>query len=114
MGAGGHTGALRARRIDSSRDSRLLERRPRFREVPGLTQKLYGREAETGDVCGIYFFESAEAVAAFRESELARTIARPTKRPMCVARSTRCSTRSGPIGAPSEGSRNRRTRGEPG
>lgn len=56
-------------------DRRLLERRPRFREVPGLTQKLYGRDPETGDVCGIYFFESAEALAAFRESEIARTIA---------------------------------------
>lgn len=56
-------------------ERRLLERRPRFREVPGLTQKLYGRDPETGDVCGIYFFDSAEALAAFGESDLARTIA---------------------------------------
>ena len=55
-------------------DRRLLERRPRFQEVPGLTQKVYGRDTATGDVCGIYFFESAEALAAFRNSELARTI----------------------------------------
>jgi len=55
-------------------DRRLLERRPRFQEVPGLTQKVYGRDNATGDVCGIYFFESAEALAAFRNSELARTI----------------------------------------
>ena len=55
-------------------DRRLLERRPRFREVPGLVQKLYGRDAAAGDVCGIYFFESAEALAAFRDSELAKTI----------------------------------------
>ena len=55
-------------------DRRLLERRPRFREVPGLVQKLYGRDGATGDVCGIYFFDSAEALAAFRETELARTI----------------------------------------
>jgi heme-degrading monooxygenase HmoA len=53
---------------------RLAERRPRFREVPGLLQKVYGRDPETGDVCGIYFFESDEALAAFRETELARTI----------------------------------------
>ncbi len=55
-------------------DRRLLERRPRFREVPGLVQKVYGRDDATGDVCGIYFFESNEALAAFRETELARTI----------------------------------------
>lgn len=55
-------------------ERRLLERRPRFREVPGLVQKIYGRDGETGDVCGIYFFESQEALGAFRETELARTI----------------------------------------
>jgi hypothetical protein len=55
-------------------DRRLLERRPRFRDVPGLAQKIYGRDDATGDVCGIYFFESDEALAAFRETELARTI----------------------------------------
>ncbi len=55
-------------------ERRLLERRPRFREVPGLVQKLYGRDDATGDVCGIYFFDSDEALAAFRETELARTI----------------------------------------
>jgi hypothetical protein len=53
---------------------RLLERRPRFREVPGLVQKIYGRDDAAGDVCGIYFFDSEEALAAFRETELARTI----------------------------------------
>jgi len=36
-------------------DRRLLERRPRFRDVPGLVQKIYGRDESTGDVCGIYF-----------------------------------------------------------
>ena len=55
-------------------DRRLLERRPRFLEVPGLVQKIYGRDADSGDVCGIYFFESADALAAFRDSELAQTI----------------------------------------
>ena len=55
-------------------DRRLLDRRPRFREVPGLVQKLYGRDAETGDVCGIYFFEDDAALAAFRQSDLAKTI----------------------------------------
>lgn len=55
-------------------DRRLLERRPRFLEVPGLVQKIYGRDPESGDVCGIYFFKNADALAAFRDSELAQTI----------------------------------------
>jgi hypothetical protein len=55
-------------------ERRLLERRPRFQEVPGLVQKIYGRDAETGDVCGIYFFENQAALAAFRDTELAKTI----------------------------------------
>ena len=56
-------------------DRRLVERRPRFHEVPGLVQKIYGRDESTGDVCGIYFFEDQSALAAFRETELAKTIA---------------------------------------
>ncbi|HSG48161.1 MAG TPA: hypothetical protein VLA43_10135 [Longimicrobiales bacterium] len=55
-------------------EGRLLERKPRFLQVPGLLQKVYGRDAATGAVCGIYFFESPEALAAFRDSELAKTI----------------------------------------
>lgn len=55
-------------------DRRLLERRPRFLAVPGLVQKIYGRDA-TGHVCGIYFFESEAALAAFRKTDLAQTIA---------------------------------------
>jgi hypothetical protein len=55
-------------------ERRLLERRPRFLEVAGLVQKVYGRDRATGEVCGIYFFESQEALDAFRETELARTI----------------------------------------
>jgi len=55
-------------------DHRLNERKPRFLEVPGLIQKIYGRDEATGDVCGIYFFENKEALSAFRETELAKTI----------------------------------------
>jgi hypothetical protein len=55
-------------------ERRLLERRPRFLDVPGLVQKIYGRDDATGDVCGIYFFQSKEELAAFRETELAKTI----------------------------------------
>jgi hypothetical protein len=53
---------------------RLMERKPRFLEVPGLIQKIYGRDPSTGDVCGIYFFESQGALDAFRDTQLAKTI----------------------------------------
>lgn len=55
-------------------ERRLLQRRPRFLEVPGLVQKFYGRDGATGDLCGIYFFENQAALDAFRETELAQTI----------------------------------------
>lgn len=59
----------------SELDKRLLERRPRFKDVPGLMQKVYGRDKSTGAVCGIYFFEDQKALNAFRETDLAKTIA---------------------------------------
>lgn len=55
-------------------ERRMLERRPRFREVPGLVQKVYGQDQATGEICGIYFFQDQAALAAFRDSELAKTI----------------------------------------
>lgn len=55
-------------------ENRIIERRPRFQEVPGLVQKIYGRDESTGDVCGIYFFEDQSALSNFRETELAKTI----------------------------------------
>ena len=55
-------------------ERRVNERKPRFLEVPGLIQKIYGRDESTGEVCGIYFFENKEALAAFRDSELVKTI----------------------------------------
>ena len=66
-------------RVKSNLDSkelerRMLERRPRFREVAGLIQKVYGRDEATGEMCGIYFFENRVALAAFRETEFAKTI----------------------------------------
>jgi hypothetical protein len=42
--------------------------------VPGLVQKIYGQDDATGNMCGIYFFESKEALEAFRQTELAKTI----------------------------------------
>jgi len=55
-------------------ERRIEERRPSFLEVPGLVQKIYGRDEATGDVCGIYFFDSRQALEDFRDTELAKTI----------------------------------------
>jgi len=55
-------------------ERRVNERKPQFLDVPGLIQKIYGRDEATGEVCGIYFFENEKALAAFRDSELAKTI----------------------------------------
>ena len=55
-------------------ENRVLERRPRFRKVPGLVQKVYGRDESSGDMCGIYSFESKEALDGFRDSALAQTM----------------------------------------
>lgn len=55
-------------------ERRVLERRPRFKGIPGLIQKIYGRDEVTGDVCGIYFFENQDALTAFQNTELAKTI----------------------------------------
>ena len=66
-------------RVKSGLDPQELERRmherlPRFREVPGLVQKIYGKDPATGEFCGIYFFESQAALQAYRQTELAKTI----------------------------------------
>ncbi len=55
-------------------EKRLIERRPRFLEVPGLLQKIYGRDESTGEVCGVYFFENKKALTEFQKTELAKTI----------------------------------------
>lgn len=52
----------------------MEERAPQFRAIPGLVQKYYVREPETGEYAGIYLWESEEALNAFRNSELARSI----------------------------------------
>lgn len=55
-------------------ERRAIERRPHFKEVPGLVQKFYGKDEATGDVCGIYIFKDKKSLAAYRDSELAKTI----------------------------------------
>ena len=55
-------------------ERRILERKPSFLEVPGLLQKIFGHDPASGDICGIYSFENMEALAAYRDTELAKSI----------------------------------------
>jgi len=51
------------------------ERAPEFRALAGLRQKYYLRDAATGEYAGLYLWESAADLAAFRDSELRASIA---------------------------------------
>jgi heme-degrading monooxygenase HmoA len=51
------------------------ERIDEYRAFPGLIQKYYGHEQSTGAWTGILLWESAQALQAFRESELSKSTA---------------------------------------
>lgn len=55
-------------------EKRYKERLPAFREVKGLVQKYYAYDAAKKEWAGIYFWESEEALAAYLESDLRKTI----------------------------------------
>lgn len=50
------------------------ERQPEYRKVPGLLQKFYVEMNEPNTYAGFMVWESAEALAAFRETELSKTV----------------------------------------
>lgn len=54
----------------------LEERAPEFRALAGLQQKYYLQDATTGEYAGLYLWESPEALAEYRDSELRASIAR--------------------------------------
>lgn len=53
----------------------IEERAPRYRELPGLLQKLYIYEPAKGTYGGIYLWEDEATMERFRGSDLAQTIA---------------------------------------
>jgi hypothetical protein len=53
----------------------IEERLDHYRAIPGLVQKLYIRDPASGEYGGIYVWENAAALAAFRDSDLSRTLA---------------------------------------
>jgi quinol monooxygenase YgiN len=55
---------------------RVMESRiDQFRALPGLKQKYYLLDSKTGELAGLYLWESPEALAEYRHSELSKTIA---------------------------------------
>ena len=46
-----------------------------FRALPGLLQKYYLHDQASGEIAGLYLWDSREAFDAFRHSELRATIA---------------------------------------
>jgi hypothetical protein len=51
------------------------ERAPDFRALEGLQQKYYLHDPATGEVGGLYLWESLEALSEYRDSELRESIA---------------------------------------
>ena len=55
----------------------IVEKRaPEFEALAGLQQKYYLQDSNTGEYAGLYLWDSAESLEAFRNSELRASIAR--------------------------------------
>lgn len=50
------------------------EREPQFKAIPGLIQKYYIKLGTSGEYGGVYVWDSAESLQAYKASELAATI----------------------------------------
>ena len=57
----------------------VKERAPEFRALAGLQQKYYLHDTASGEYAGLYLWESPQALAAYRDSELRATIAKAYK-----------------------------------
>lgn len=55
-------------------EKRYKERMPEFRDQPGLLQKYYAVDDATGEMAGIYLWDSEDSVRAYLESDLRKTI----------------------------------------
>jgi len=53
----------------------MEQRAPEFRALKGLRQKYYLQDAESGEFAGLYLWDSPEALAEYRDSELRASIA---------------------------------------
>ena len=53
---------------------KINERKPEFQALSGLIQKYYTKDDQTGEIAGVYIWDSMDSLKEFRDSELARTI----------------------------------------
>ncbi|HXZ45045.1 MAG TPA: YdhR family protein [archaeon] len=51
----------------------MEDRTPEFRRVPGLLQKYFCRDSQTGEYAGVYLWDTAESMRQYRQSEFARS-----------------------------------------
>ena len=54
--------------------ARSEKRMPEFRAMPGLVQKYYCREPATGEMAGVYLWDSHESLKAFLASDIRESI----------------------------------------
>jgi len=55
-------------------ERRYKERLPQFRGVPGLIQKYYSYDEDTGEWAGIYLWDSEDALYEYLDSDLRKSI----------------------------------------
>lgn len=59
-------------------DSEVLklydQRAPRYRQLPGLLQKYYIKDKQTGEYGTVYLWDSMQSMQEFQQSELSRSI----------------------------------------
>jgi len=55
-------------------ETRYRKRMPEFRALPGLLQKYYLRDPASGELAGLYLWDSQESLDAYLDSELCKTI----------------------------------------
>ena len=53
---------------------RYKERMPDFRALTGLIQKYYVEDPATGEIGGLYLWDSKESLDSYMQSELRKTI----------------------------------------
>lgn len=68
-------GGLKSKLSREELERRYKVRMPEFRKVPGLVQKYYSYDEAADEWAGIYLWESEEALAAYLESDLKKSIA---------------------------------------
>jgi len=64
------------RGLDEAQYERLCDEvAPAFAKIPGLLNKLWLKNSDTGTYGGVYIFESRDALNRFQESDLFRSLA---------------------------------------